>query len=90
MANPDAVSPDGAVHDPARVRFLREYLENMRLAMEEGVPVLGYLHWSILDNFEWAEGYAPRFGLVHVDYATQKRTVKDSARYYAEYIRDHA
>jgi beta-glucosidase len=52
-------------------------------AIEQGVPVVGYCHWSFLDNFEWALGYAQRFGLVHVDYATQARTVKDSGRWYA-------
>ena len=90
MARPDTVSPDGHVHDPERIRFLEEYLGDMRRAVEEGIPVLGYLHWSILDNFEWAEGYGPRFGLVHVDYDTQKRTVKDSALFYADYIRAHS
>ncbi len=90
MACPDTVSPDGRVHDPDRIRFLGEYLENLARAVGEGIPVLGYLHWSILDNFEWAEGYGPRFGLVHVDYATQKRTVKDSARWFAEYVREHS
>jgi beta-glucosidase len=54
--------------------------------MDEGARVLGYLHWSLLDNLEWAEGYAQRFGLVHVDRATQERRVKDSARYYARVI----
>ena len=56
-------------------------------AVDEGIPVLGYQHWSIMDNFEWCSGYGPRFGLIHVDYETQKRTIKDSARYYAEIIR---
>ena len=58
----------------------------MARAMEAGVDVLGYLHWSLMDNLEWAEGYAQRFGLVHVDHASQVRTPKDSARYYADVI----
>ena len=87
MANPDEVAEDGRVHDDKRTAFLREYLREMKRAVDEDIPVLGYQHWSIMDNFEWAEGYAPRFGLVHVDYKTQKRTIKDSARVYAELIR---
>ena len=59
----------------------------MKRAADEGIPVLGYQHWSIMDNFEWCEGYFPRFGLIHVDYETQKRTIKDSGRQYAEIIR---
>ncbi len=58
--------------------------------MEEGIPVPGYPRRSIPDNFEWAEGYGPRFGIVHVDFGTQKRTVKNSALYYADYIRAHS
>ncbi len=59
----------------------------MKRAADEGIPVLGYQHWSVMDNFEWCEGYFPRFGLIHVDYETQKRTIKDSGRHYAEIIR---
>ena len=55
--------------------------------MESGVPVKGYLHWSLMDNFEWAEGYKDRFGLVYVDYATGRRIPKDSAKWYAEVVR---
>ena len=89
MAWDDAVSPDGAVHDRERIAFLDEFLGNVRRAVDEGIPVLGYQHWSVMDNFEWCEGYAPRFGLIHVDYETQKRTVKDSARHYTEIIRSN-
>ena len=89
MANPDEVSSDGRVHDELRIRFMDEYLQNMKRAMEEGIPVIGYQHWSIMDNFEWCEGYGPRFGLIHIDYTTQKRTIKDSARHYAEIIRSN-
>ncbi|HEX6074080.1 MAG TPA: GH1 family beta-glucosidase [Micromonosporaceae bacterium] len=79
----DRPGPDGAVHDERRVRFLREHLSAVHRAIQGGAPVRGYFHWSLMDNFEWAMGYAPRFGLVHVDYPTQRRTVKDSGRYYA-------
>ncbi len=87
MANPDAVGEDGSVHDSIRSDFLDDFIGNVKRAVEEGIPVLGYQHWSIMDNFEWTEGYAPRFGLVHVDYETQKRTIKDSGYHYAEIIK---
>lgn len=86
MSDNDAVSADGRVHDTKRISFIREYLSSVKRAVSEGIPVLGYQHWSVMDNFEWAEGYAPRFGLVHVDYATQKRTIKDSAYEYRKII----
>ena len=87
IANPDWVMGDGKVHDPQRIDFMDRYLSSLKRAVDEGFPVLGYQHWSIMDNFEWTSGYEPRFGLIHVDYATQKRTVKDSGRHYAEIIR---
>ena len=87
MAANDAVSADGACHDPERVCFLDEFLSNLKRAADEDIPVLGYPHWRIMNNLEWCEGYTPRFGLIHVDYATQKRTLKDSALHYAEIIR---
>jgi len=70
---------NGRVHDAVRVGFLREHLEQVALARRAGVPVDGYFAWSLMDNFEWAEGYTLRYGVVHVDFATQKRTPKDSA-----------
>ena len=73
-------------HDPERTDFLRKFISSMMRAVDEKIPVVGYQYWSIMDNFEWCEGYGPRFGLVHIDYETQKRTVKDSARYYASMI----
>ncbi|MFP5335063.1 MAG: glycoside hydrolase family 1 protein, partial [Actinomycetes bacterium] len=85
----DEVSPDGEVHDPRRVAYLREHLAACRDALADGVPLRGYFAWSLLDNFEWAEGYAKRFGLVRVDYDTQRRTVKDSGRVYAEIVRSN-
>ncbi len=86
MANPDWVALDGGVHDPQRIDFTARYLQALDRAIEDGVPVLGYFHWSLMDNFEWAFGYLMRFGLIHVDYATQKRTLKDSARWYRDVI----
>lgn len=82
----DSVSLDGKVHDPQRTDFLCRYLGQLKRAVREGIPVLGYQHWSVMDNFEWAEGYDPRFGLVYVDYATQERIVKDSAWEYRKII----
>ncbi|KAF0102652.1 MAG: beta-glucosidase [Rhodospirillaceae bacterium] len=82
----DEPSADGTVHDVDRVMYLRNCLMHLQRATAEGVPVRGYFLWSLLDNFEWADGYATRFGLVHVDYATQKRTPKLSAAFYREVI----
>ncbi len=82
----DWVSVDGAVHDPNRIDFMTRYLRELHRAIAEGVPVEGYFHWSVMDNFEWAEGYRDRFGLIYVDYQTQARTLKDSAHWYAQVI----
>lgn len=76
--------------DGQRCRFLWRHLEALLDARDRGVDVRGYLHWSLLDNFEWAEGYAPRFGLVEVDYETQTRRPRQSARLYADVITEHA
>lgn len=89
MANLDFVMRDGKVHDPQRIDYLAGYLAGLRRAAEENLPVMGYCYWSIMDNFEWALGYDKRFGLIHVDYRTQKRTLKDSALWYAEVIRQN-
>ena len=86
----DEISADGAVQDVDRVMYLRNCLMHLQRATTEGVPVRGYFLWSLLDNFEWADGYATRFGLVHVDYATQKRTPKLSAEFYREVISRNA
>jgi beta-glucosidase len=85
--NTDFVHLDGQVHDPQRIDFMARYLGAIRRAIDDGVPVDGYFYWSILDNFEWMEGYKDRFGLVHVDYQTQKRTPKDSFAWYREVIK---
>ncbi|WP_337870978.1 GH1 family beta-glucosidase [Meiothermus sp.] len=74
------------VHDPQRIRFIQDHLAQVLRAKQEGVPVEGYFYWSLLDNFEWAEGYRPRFGLVYVDYPTQKRVLKDSGRWFREFL----
>jgi beta-glucosidase len=86
MSGHDWVALDGKVHDPHRIDFTTRYLRELRRAAAEGVDVRGYFHWSFMDNFEWAEGYKHRFGLVHVDYQTLKRTPKDSAYWYREVI----
>ena len=83
----DRIFLDGGVHDPDRIDFLHRYLTELKKVVREGVPVLGYFHWSLTDNFEWDAGYDKRFGLVYIDYATQKRILKDSARWYAEVVR---
>jgi beta-glucosidase len=78
----DWVSEDGRVHDPQRIEFMRRYLKENLRAIRDGADVRGYFYWSLLDNFEWDKGYSKRFGLVHVDYETQERRVKDSGRWY--------
>ena len=85
-AYPDVVSDGGDIVDTDRVAFLDSHLRAAHDAIEAGVDLRGYFYWSLLDNFEWAEGYAKRFGLVHVDYATQQRTPKRSAHWYSRVI----
>jgi beta-glucosidase len=86
LANMDWVAQDGRVHDPQRIDYLARHLQALRKAVSQGVDVRGYFHWSLLDNFEWTEGYAMRFGLVYVDFPTQQRVLKDSAGWYREVI----
>jgi len=88
-AHDDMPDQGGDVDDPARIAYLDGHLRAMREAMAAGADIRGYFCWSLLDNFEWAEGYAKRFGLVHVDYATQRRTPKSSARWYAEVVKQN-
>jgi beta-glucosidase len=78
----DAVGADGRIDDPRRVDYLRDHVTSVAKAREAGVDVRGYFVWSLLDNFEWARGYVPRFGLTYVDYATQTRTPKASGEWY--------
>jgi beta-glucosidase len=82
----DVPESDGMIVDSDRIMYLRNYLGQLHRAILEGVPVKGYFVWSLLDNFEWADGYAKRFGFVYVDYATQKRTPKMSAAFYRDVI----
>lgn len=89
LSSMDWVSLDGRVHDTMRIDFMERYLSELRRATRDGVPVKGYFHWSIMDNFEWAEGYKHRFGLIYVNYRTQKRTLKDSARWYRKAIKSN-
>jgi beta-glucosidase len=86
MSSIDWVDCDGEVKDYARIDFLRRYLKSLRRAADEGIPINGYFQWTLLDNFEWAEGYTQRFGMVHVDNQTQKRTLKQSAYWYRDII----
>ncbi len=79
----DKLFLDGQVHDPQRIDFLARYLQALSRAIQSGTDVRGYFQWSLIDNFEWAEGYDQRFGLAYVDYATGERTLKDSGRWYA-------
>ena len=78
----DVVTPEGLCLDTDRVMFLRNYLTQLQRVVSEGAPVRGYFLWSLLDNYEWADGYAKRFGIVYVDFKTQKRTPKLSAQFY--------
>jgi beta-glucosidase len=86
-AYPDAVAEDGAIHDADRIAYLAGHLDAVRTAIGRGVDVRGYFCWSLLDNFEWSYGYDMRFGLVHVDYATQRRTPKQSFSWYRDQVR---
>jgi beta-glucosidase len=85
-AYPDVVDEDGGISDPLRREYLELHIAAMREAMLEGVNVKGYFVWSLLDNFEWARGYAMRFGIVHVDYDTLRRTIKESGRWYQRFL----
>jgi beta-glucosidase len=86
---PDGLDFDNRVRDERRIRYLRNHITQVQRAMDEGVPVKGYFHWTLMDNFEWAYGYGQRFGLVYVDFKTQKRTIKDSGHWFARMIQDN-
>ncbi len=86
MSCHDIVSRDGQVHDPNRITFLDRYLSALQCASDEGVDIRGYFLWTFLDNFEWEKGFSERFGIVHVDFSTLKRTAKDSAFWYQKVI----
>jgi beta-glucosidase len=86
---PDIDADTGTV-DGERIEFLRASLLALHRALEDGARVSGYYAWSLLDNFEWAQGYTQRWGIVHVDYGTQRRTPKDSARWFSDVVRQRA
>ncbi len=88
-AYPEEPDENGVVRDTRRVDYLDAHIENVGAAIEQGAPVKSYYAWSLMDNFEWAEGYAKRFGIIHVDFDTQKRTLKNSAKAYSAIISNH-
>jgi beta-glucosidase len=89
MAAADQVEEDGTIQDTDRVEFLRTHLRACQRAIEEGVNLKGYYVWSLMDNFEWSYGYTKRFGIIRVDYDTQKRTVKESGKYYSAVMKEN-
>jgi len=89
MALDDEVDSDGRVRDVRRQDYFKAHLESVHRAIADGAPLTGYFAWSFIDNYEWACGYRPRFGLVYNDYATQTRTIKDSGRMFAEIIHNN-
>ena len=86
-AFPDEVQNDQSIHDYRRIQFFKDYLNHILKAKKEGVNIKGYFVWTFMDNFEWAEGYKPRFGLVHVDYTTQERRIKDSGKWFSQFLK---
>jgi beta-glucosidase len=86
----DVIGADAACHDPARIDYVARHAAGIWQAIQDGADVRGYFVWSIMDNFEWNLGYTKRFGLVHVDFKTQKRTVKDSGRWFSRVIRENS
>lgn len=89
IACPDVVGPDGRIDDQDRIRYVGDHLKAVKDAMDKGVDIRGYYVWSLMDNFEWARGYQPRFGLLHVDYDTLQRTPKASFDWYRNVIATH-
>jgi beta-glucosidase len=86
---PDGLDFDGRVRDERRIHYLRTHIAQVHRAINAGVPVNGYFHWSLMDNFEWAHGYAQRFGLVYVDFMTQQRTIKESGYWFSKVIKEN-
>jgi beta-glucosidase len=82
----DALTPQGTVEDPRRIQYFQDHLREVWRAQQDGIDVRGYYVWSFMDNFEWAEGYRPRFGLVHVDFENQQRVVKASGQWWKEWL----
>ncbi len=89
-AMPDILGADGQVHDPRRVAYLRDHFRALQKAITQGAPIKGYFAWTLMDNFEWSHGYNKRFGLIYVDYPTQRRIPKDSAHFYRETVKKNA
>jgi beta-glucosidase len=89
-ASDDVIADNGNIYDTDRIVFLRSYLTQLQRATADGVPVKGYFQWNTMDNFEWINGYGDRFGLVYVDFETQKRTPKLSAAWFREAARRNA
>jgi len=85
----DVVSLDGKVHDPNRIDFLHRYIRCLKKAADDGVDIRGYFHWCFTDNFEWAKGYTERFGIVHCNFKTQQRIIKDSGYWYRDTIKSN-
>ena len=79
---------NGKVNDGERVKYLQDHIAQVLRAKQEGVKVTGYFVWTLMDNFEWAEGFYPRFGLVYVDFSTQQRIVKNSGRWYSQFLKN--
>ena len=86
MSGHDWVNENGEINDNHRIQFHRAYLKEYKKAASENIPIKGYFLWSLMDNFEWEQGYEERFGIVHVDFETQERRLKDSAKWYAQCI----
>ena len=89
-AYPEGPDANGEVHDNRRIEYIEAHIEAVGQAIAAGAPVKRYYAWSFMDNFEWAEGYAKRFGIVHVDFETLERTPKESARVYSSIIHSHS
>ena len=89
MSCHDWVALDGKVHDPNRIDFYHRYLIELKKSAEEGTDIEGYFAWSLMDNFEWTNGYHDRFGIIYVDYPTQKRIIKDSGCWYRDMIAEN-
>jgi beta-glucosidase len=87
-AYPDVPDHDGRVRDPERRRYLEQHFEAAGRAIRDGAPLAGHFVWSLMDNFEWGEGYAKRFGIVYIDYPTQRRVIKASGHWYASLLRE--
>ncbi|MGB8253343.1 MAG: family 1 glycosylhydrolase, partial [Anaerolineaceae bacterium] len=86
---PEDVDFDGRIRDERRIRYLRNHILQVQRAMNDGVPIHGYFVWSLMDNFEWALGYRQRFGLIHIDFETQARIIKDSGIWFASVAKNN-